>query len=164
MKMLMDLSSVQAILQHGVNRGLWTVEDLDTPPPEYHRQLADARQSRFYGPDFTPNPPYANPLRSPNNAEVVQPIDPRDFDVAAATRPNEGQPDMDLQPLQWPPVPGERYGPDLSRHQDATADGGDHGQQAHLGTKGEPPASNAGSLCQSALEPEPAAAFSTAPW
>ena len=164
MKKLLDQSGLQAILQHGINKGYWTLEDLDMPPPEYHRQIADARQSRFFGKNFTPNPPYANPLRKPNTGEAVQPINPRDFDVAAATRPNEGQHHVDLQPLQWPPVPGQRHHLDLSSHQNPAADRGDHGQQTHLGTTGEPPAPDAGSLCPPTLEPEPAQAFSTAPW
>ena len=45
MKRAFDLSSVQAILQHGINRGLWTLEDLDRPSLDYQRNLREARKS-----------------------------------------------------------------------------------------------------------------------
>lgn len=94
-----------------------------------------------------------------------QPIPTTTHDnLAAAARPNEGQHHVDLQPLQWPPVPSERDHLDLSGHQDPAADRGHHGQQTHLGTTGEPPAPDVGSLRPSALEPKPARGFSTAPW
>lgn len=165
MQKAIDLTAVQAVLQHGLNRGLWTVDDLDSPSPDYLRQLADARQSKFFGSDFTPDPLYVNPLRSRNNAEVVQPINPRDFDVAAATRPNEGQQHVDLQPLQWPPVPGERYGSDLVGDQKLETDRGDHGEQAHLGATREPHPPDPGSVCPPSLEPESALwPLGAAPW
>lgn len=129
-----DISAVQALLQRGINSGHWTLEQLDFPSPEYERNLIEARRSQYFGPTYEPPKPYANPLRSPNTGEAVQPISPRDFDVAAATRPNEGQRNVDVLPHQWPPVPRVSHEPDLSRDQDAAADGGDHGQPPHLGT------------------------------
>ena len=165
MKRAFDLSSVQAILQHGINRGLWTLEDLDRPSLDYQRNLREARQSPFFGAAYEPPTPYRNLLRQPNTGEAIQPISPRDFDVAAATRPNEGQPDVDLPPLQWPPVPGERHEPDLSRHQDADADGGDHEHPPHLGAAGQHDPQSPGGDGPSALESEPTREpVSTAPW
>ncbi|NBS71682.1 hypothetical protein EBT31_22635, partial [bacterium] len=90
MKPAFDLSSVQALLQRGINAGHWTLEHLDFPSPDYERQLLDARRSSYFSPTYDPPTPYANPLRAANTGEAVQPINPRDFDVAAATRPNKG--------------------------------------------------------------------------
>ena len=165
MKRFLDLSAVQAILQRGINAGYWTMEQLDIPPPDYEYQLLQARRSSYFGPNFDYPIPYFNPLRNPNTGEAVQPISPRDFDVAAATRPNKGQPDVDLLPHQWPPVPRVRHEPDLGGHQDAAADGGDHGQSPHLGTTRQHDPSSAGGDGTPALQPQPTAEpVSTAPW
>lgn len=160
-----DLSAVQALLQRGINSGHWTLEQLDFPSPDYERNLIEARRSQYFGPTYEPPKPYANPLRSPNTGEAVQPISPRDFDVAAATRPNEGQHNVDVLPHQWPPVPRVRHEPDLSRDQDTHADGDDHGQPSHLGTTGQHDPQSAGGDAPPAVQPQPARRpFATAPW
>jgi len=160
-----DLSSVQALLQRGINSGHWTLEQLDFPSPDYERNLIEARRSKYFGATYEPPTPYANPLRSPNTGEAVQPISPRDFDVAAATRPNKGQSDVDLLPRQWPPVPRVSHEPDLSRDQDPNADGGDHGQPSHLGTTGQHDPQGPGGDGAPAVQPEPATRpFASAPW
>ena len=165
MQQAFDLSAVQALLQRGINKGYWQLEQLDFPSPDYERNLIEARRSQYFGPTYEPPTPYANPLRSPNTGEAVQPISPRDFDVAAATRANKGQPDVDLLPHQWPPVPRVRDEPDLGGHQDAAADGGDHGQPPHLGTTGQHDPQGLGGDGTSALQPERASRpLSTAPW
>jgi len=160
-----DLSSVQALLQRGINSGHWTLEALDFPSPDYERNLIEARRSEYFGLTYEPPTPYANPLRSPNTGEAVQPISPRDFDVAAATRPNKGQPDVDLLPHQWPPVPRVSHEPDLSGNQDANPDGGDHGQPPHLGATGEHDPPSPGGDDPPAVQPQPTTRpFATAPW
>lgn len=160
-----DLSSVQALLQRGINNGHWNLEHLDFPSPDYERNLIEARRSEYFGSTYEPPTPYANPLRSPNTGEAVQPISPRDFDVAAATRPNKGQPDVDLLPHQWPPVPRVSHEPDLSGHKDPAADGGDHEHPPHLGTTRQHDPSSTGGDGASALQPQPTAEpVSTAPW
>ena len=165
MQLLNDLSAVQALLQRGINSGHWTLEQLDFPSPDYERNLIEARRSEYFGPTYEPPKPYANPLRSPNTGEAVQPISPRDFDVAAATRPSEGQRNVDLLPHQWPPVPRVSHEPDLSRDQDTPADGGDHGQPPHLGTTGQHHPQSVGGDGTSAVQPQPAAQpLSSAPW
>lgn len=160
-----NLSSVQALLQRGINSGHWTLEQLDFPSPDYERNLIEARRSQYFGPTYEPPKPYANPLRSPNTGEAVQPISPRDFDVAAATRPNEGQRNVDLLPHQWPPVPRVSHEPDLSGNQDANPDGGDHGQPPHLGTTRQHDPQGPGGDGPPALQPEPTRRpFASAPW
>ena len=165
MKPAFDLSSVQALLQRGINAGHWTLEQLDFPSPDYERNLIEARRSRFFSPTYEPPTPYANPLRAANTGEAVQPINPRDFDVAAATRANKGPSHVDLPPLQWPPVPRVRDEPDLSGDQDPRADGGDHGQPSHLGATGQHDPPGPGGDGASALQPQPTAEpVSSAPW
>ena len=165
MKPAFDLSSVQALLQRGINAGHWSLEHLDYPSPDYERNLIEARRSSYFSPTYEPPKPYANPLRSPNTGVAVQPINPRDFDLAAATRANKGQSDVDILPHQWPPIPGQRHQPDLSRDQDAAAAGGDHGQPPHLGTTGQHHPPSPGSDGTPALQPQPTTEpVSSAPW
>ena len=165
MRPAFDLSSVQALLQRGINAGHWTLEMLDLPSPDYERQLIEARRSSFFSPTYEPPTPYANPLRAANTGEAVQPISPRDFDVAAATRANKGRRNVDLPPLQWPPVPRVRDEPDLGGDKDASADGGDHGQPPHLGTTGQHDPPSARGDGAPALQPQPTAEpVSSAPW
>jgi len=76
MRPAFDLSSVQALLQRGINAGHWTLEMLDLPSPDYERQLIEARQSSYFSPTYEPPTPYANPLRAANTGEAVQPIQP----------------------------------------------------------------------------------------
>ena len=164
MKKTFDTASVRALLQRGINAGYWTLEQLDNSPACYDKELREARKSEYFGPTYVPPTPYRNLLRDHSAPEAVQPISPRDFDVAAAARPNEGQPNLDLLPQQWPPVPCVSDLPDLGGHQDAAADRPDHGDQGHLGTTGEPPAPDPRSDGQSALEPKPVAAGDAIPW
>ena len=155
MQPLSDTAAVQAILQRGINAGYWTLDALDKPPPNYQREINEARKSEHFGPTYQPPVPYRNLLRSHAAPEAVQPISPRDFDVAAATRANEGQPNVDLLPQQWPPVPGERHRPDQHGHQDARADGADHGDQTSLGAARQHLSPGPGDDGEPALEPKP---------
>ena len=165
MKPAFDLSAVQALLQRGINAGHWSLEHLDYPSPDYERNLIEARRSEYFSPTYEPPTPYANPLRAANTAEAVQPINPRDFDLAATTRANKGQSNVDILPHQWPPIPGQRHQLDLSGHQDGGPDGIDHGQPSHLGTTGQhdPPSPRGDGA--PALQPQPTTQpLSTAPW
>lgn len=165
MKPALDLSSVRALLQRGINAGYWTLEQLDNPPACYDKELREARKSEYFGPTYVPPTPYRNLLRDYSAPEAVQPISPRDFDVAAAARPNEGQHNVDLLPQQWPPVPCVSDQPDLSSDQDAASDRADHGHPRHVGTTREPSSPNAGSNGPAALEPQPAPwPAGAAPW
>ena len=76
---------MRKILQRGIESGLWTLEDLDRPPPGY-KQLCDemAQHKVLELRDFQV-PPYVNPLRAP--AEEVQISDPRDFTPATGATP-----------------------------------------------------------------------------
>jgi hypothetical protein len=163
MQRLSDTSALQAILQHGINRGLWTLDALDKPPPNYTREINEARKSEYFGPDFTPTP-YRNLLRAHAAPEAVQPTNPRDFDVAAATRANEGQSNLDLLPQQWPPVPGERDQLDQQGDQDSGADGADHGDQGNLAAAWEHLSPGLRDDGEQPLEPVPTVTTSLLGW
>jgi hypothetical protein len=164
MQPLSDAHSVKAILQRGNNAGYWTLETLDTPPAAYIREITAARKSEYFSPTYQPPIPYRNLLRSHDAPEAVQPISPRDFDVAAATRANEEQPNMDLLPQQWPPVPRVSHQPDQCGHQDPGADGSDHGNQGQLGATREHLPSSPRSDGEQSLEPVPTVSHSLLGW
>ena len=165
MKPLSDLATLRATLQRGINAGYWSLNTLDTPSSSYDRELREARKSEYFGPTFNPPTPYRNLLRDHSAPEAVQPVNPRDFDMAATTRPNEGQSNVDLLPHQWPPVPHIDNNADLSGDQNAAADGTDHGHQGHLGATGRHRSSDPASDGQSTLEPQPSwSSTDPAPW
>ena len=64
MKRLYDQTSILFLLRAGINKGYWTLEDLDTPPPGYVGKPENFR----------------NLLRGDNDGgERVQVVSPRDF-------------------------------------------------------------------------------------
>jgi hypothetical protein len=146
-----DQATVRLTLQRGLTAGHWSLDDLDQPSQGWTYTQQQAQ--RIHG--FT-HPPHRNLLRDDIPAEAVQPINPRDFDVAAATRPNKGQPNLDLHPHRWPDqplVPDLGDGDHLSRHQDTPAAGTDHGQTPYLGSSWQHHTPGAGALRQPSLEP-----------
>lgn len=69
MKQALSIVQTRKLLQDGIAKGLWTMEDLDRPPPGYIEQLANwkaacrlesARLGREVPCHF---PQYKNPLR-----------------------------------------------------------------------------------------------------
>lgn len=108
-----DPYTVRRLLHDGIAKGHWTVAHLDQPSEGW---LINEQQSqRIYG--FT-HPPHRNIARDPDPGERVQPVSPRDFDVAATTSPNSQSSNLDLLPTKWPPIPGQRDGGDFGNDQD----------------------------------------------
>ncbi len=164
MNNIFDSSSVELTLRHGIEKGLWTLEQLDQPSPGYQLCLREARRNKFFGFDFFPPVPYANPLRQTKTVEVVAANVPIP-DLASAIRANEGQPDVDLSQPQRSTLPGERHPVDWCGEQNRETDGGDHGQQGDVGATRQHPAPDLGGIRQPTLESEPTAEpASTAPW
>ena len=146
-----DSFSVRRTLQRGITAGYWTLADLDQPS----RGWLENKEQASHIASFI-HPPFRNLLRDEIPAEAVQPIDPRDFDVAAATRANKGQRNMDLLPQRWPDqphVPDLSNGRDLSSHQDTRTNGPDHGQTSPMGRPGQHHTHSLGALHQQSLEP-----------
>ena len=151
MKQAFDLASVRRTLQRGITAGHWSLDDLDQPSQGWMYQVIQS--NRIHG--FS-HPSHCNLLRDQPPAEAVQPISPRDFDVAAATTPNEGQRNVDLLPQRWPPdpqVPDFGHGGDFSSHQDPSTNGPDHGQTPVMGSSWQHHTPSAGTLRQPSLEP-----------
>ena len=146
-----DSYSVRLTLQRGIHAGYWTLADLDQPS----RGWLETKEQATHIPAFV-HPPYLNLLRDQPPAEAVQPISPRDFDVAAIPTANKGSRNVDLLPQRWPPepqVPDLGHGGDLSGYQDPGTDGPDHGQTPRLGSPWQHHAPSAGTLRQPSLEP-----------
>ena len=85
MKSLYAPGEVRRILQRGIESGLWTLEDLDRPPPGYKQLCDEMAQHKVLELRAFQVPPYVNPLRAP--AEEVQISDPRDFTPATGATP-----------------------------------------------------------------------------
>lgn len=166
---IFNRGSVELILRHGIEKGYWTMEQLDFPTANFERQISEARQSPFFGPDFVPAKAYVNPLRKASTVEVVA-HEPDQDDLASAASANEGQFYVDLLPARSAAagdasVPSVRDESDLGGHQDAPADGGNHEHPPHLGTKGQHDPPSAGGDGTPTLQPQPTAEpVSTAPW
>ena len=158
-----DTSATKAILWRMVKAGKLTIEDLDQPTQAHQLLVRDARNNPSLGPTFIV-PKIANLLRDPAPVECVEPISSRDFDMAAATRANEGQPNVDILPRQWPPIPGERDG---SHRQEPgrVRQGDDREYEMVLAALREPLPSDAGALGQPEMEPEPTPGLEpSCPW
>ena len=68
MKPAFDFAAVRRTLQHGIDRGYWSLEDLDRPPKQHLNPSA-----------------YRNLLRESPNLESVNISNPRDFTPAITT-------------------------------------------------------------------------------
>jgi hypothetical protein len=76
MNPLFDFASVCATLRKGIEKGYWTLEDLDEPSPGW--KLV-SKEFAFKHPHFKQSE-YKNPLRDQfQNDEKIQITDPRDF-------------------------------------------------------------------------------------
>lgn len=166
---IFDKGSVELILRHGIEKGYWSIEQLDFPTANFERQVSEARQSRFFGPDFVPANAYVNPLRKAPTVQVVA-HEPEHDDLASAASAKEEPRVVDVLPAGGsaagdPPVPRVSHEPDLSRDQNPRTDGGDHGHQGDLGTTGQHHPPSHGSHGTPTLQPQPTAEpLSTAPW
>lgn len=67
MKPAFDFAAVRRTLQHGIDRGYWTLEDLDRPPKQHLNPSA-----------------YRNLIRESPNLESVTISNPRDFTPATS--------------------------------------------------------------------------------
>ena len=79
-------------LRNGIEKGLWTLEDLDQPSPGW---ISNTRVDRRNFPDGYRVIEYRNPLRAP--VEEVQISDPRDFTPATGATPAQAL-DLPLTP------------------------------------------------------------------
>ena len=136
-----DLRSIRQQLQDGIDKGYWTLKDLDKETPGLYLLKEEVKHHRVYELRSHPFPVYRNLLREDHHPEKVQAApDPRDFEANPGAHLQRGG-----TPLHVPggddPVVGN-VDP-VARH-DGTS-GGEHRQdEASVGTAGEPPASDGG--------------------
>jgi hypothetical protein len=102
MERAFDLVSIRKTLRHGIERGLWTMEQLDIPPPGYKALVEEMSRHKVVELRRFQVPPYVNPLRTPDPDPAVQLSDPRDFTPTEGTTPAEPL-DLPLTPeeLDW---------------------------------------------------------------
>jgi len=79
MKQAFDPTSVRLTLRKGLEKGYWTMEDLDTPSMGWQE---NAKIFRLHNPN-APQPQYKNLLRDDEPSQKtearVEPVNPRDF-------------------------------------------------------------------------------------
>jgi hypothetical protein len=90
-----DLVSIRKTLRHGIERGLWTLEDLDTPSHGYKLLVEELSRHKVVELRRFPVPPWINPLREPEPEPVVQVSDPRDFTPTEGATPAQN-PDLEV--------------------------------------------------------------------
>lgn len=96
MNKLWDNTSLVKLLRQGIEKGYWTLEDLDQPSENW---AWNERHFRLHHPKYEQRP-WRNLLRTEEPIEAVQPVDPRDF--ASPLPPSASEPTQRL-PHQWPP-------------------------------------------------------------
>jgi hypothetical protein len=69
MKQLLEHHTVKRMLQDGIAKGLWTLEDLDRPSPGF-KQATEMFSPQF-GRDYRP-PVWTNPLRDQTEEKPYQ--------------------------------------------------------------------------------------------
>ena len=134
MEKAFDITSVLLTLRKGIEKGYWTIEQLDNPSIGWEM---NARAFALRYPKYQQST-YRNLLRDePAPAERVQITDPRDFAVAQApaNHVQRGSAPLSVgtngamaEPLSHEGVQG---------HQGSVGDEADHGNEAHLGAAWE---------------------------
>ena len=136
-----DLRSIRQQLRDGIDKGYWTLEDLDKETPGLYLLKEEVRQHRVYELRSHTFPVYRNLLREDHHPEKPQAApDPRDFEANPGSSVQRGESQLH--------VPGKQASVvsdlDLVARHDGTSSPADSGDQASVGTEGEPPASDGG--------------------
>ena len=137
MEKLHDLTSVVLTLRRGIQKGHWTLDDLDIAPPGWE---LNAREFAKHHPTLSQTV-YRNLLREDHHPEKVQAApDPRDFEANPGTHVQRGGSSVHVPGGDDPVV--SNVDP-VARH-DGTSSGEHRQDEAPVGTTGEPPASDGG--------------------
>jgi hypothetical protein len=138
-----DIASVMITLRKGVEKGYWTVEQLDEPSVGWRQ---NAKSFALHHPKYK-QPTYRNLLRDePTPTERVQVTDPRDFPVVAAPADPVQRGSTPLPMATHGPVVGAFSDAGLQGHEGCVGDAEDYGDEAHLGTTWEGGASGVGDV------------------
>ena len=97
MDRISDMAEVRRLLRSGIEKGLWTMEDLDKPSPGWEM---NAKTFRVNHPLYVQHE-YRNPLRD-NPDPVVQRSEPRDFTPSPGeTKPQAQDLPISLEEPDW---------------------------------------------------------------
>ena len=127
-----DLTSVRSTLQHGIDRGYWTLEDLDRPPPRhlnpsaYRNLLRESpnlesvtiSRSRDFTPAITNAGTPADSFRSASASVLLdahRPLDAAQHHKSGQQQNPEGT-GADQQDQRWPAGVGAQRDHDSSFH------------------------------------------------
>ena len=134
MEKAFDIHSVLLTLRQGIEKGYWTLEQLDQPSMGWR---LNAKSFALHYPKYK-QPSHRNLLRDePTPAERVEIVSPRDFAVAEpAANPVQRGSAQVLPPTDWS-VAESFSDPGLQGHEGSVGDETDYGDEAHLGAEGQ---------------------------
>ena len=136
-----DIYAVRKKLQDGIDKGYWTLEDLDKETPGLYLLKEEVRQHRVYELRKHQFPVYRNLLREGHYPEKPQAApDPRDFDANPGASVQRGEPQLHVPGGETPVVSDVNP---VARH-DGERGEADRGDPTPVGAEGEPPASDGG--------------------
>ena len=142
LKLTFNPTDARRVLREGIEKGRWTLQDLDNPPPGWVLNELDAKRI----PGFTPRP-YRNLLRDePAPTERVEVVSPRDFAVAQAPADPVRRGSTPVLLGADGPMAESFSDQGLQGHEGFVGDETDHGDEAHLGAAWEVGAFGAGEL------------------
>lgn len=88
MQKAFDPTSVRLTLRNGIEKGYWTLEDLDNPSMGW---AENAKSFRLHHPNYAQNQ-YRNPLRDEPPHPSVEVVSPRDFAQSSPEKPADPVP------------------------------------------------------------------------
>lgn len=134
MEKAFDIYSVLLTLRKGVEKGYWTVEQLDEPSSGWR---LNARSFALHYPKYK-QPTYRNLLRDePTPTERVEIVSPRDFAVAETVADPVQRGSAPLLPRTDGNVAEPFSDPSLQEREGCLGDETDYGDEAYLGTAWE---------------------------
>jgi len=143
MEKAFDITSVLLTLRKGIEKGYWTIEQLDHPSIGWEMN-AKAFALRY--PKYQ-QPQYRNLLRDePTPTERVQVTDPRDFALAPAAADPVQRGSAPLPVATHGPVAESFSDAGVQGHEGCVGDEADYGDKAHLGAAWEGSTSGVGEL------------------
>jgi hypothetical protein len=143
MEKAFDIYSVLLTLRKGVEKGYWTVEQLDEPSSGWR---LNARSFALHYPKYK-QPTYRNLLRDePTPTERVEIVSPRDFAVVEAVTDPVQRGSAPLPMAADRPVAESFSDASVQGHERRMGDEADYGDETHLGATWEGGASGVGDV------------------
>lgn len=141
MKKVFDETTVRLTLRHGLEKGYWTVEQLDQPSMGWQQ---NAKHFALHYPKYQ-QPQYRNLLRDePTPTERVEIVSPRDFAVVETPADPVQRGGASLLPRTNGDMVEPFRDASVQGQEGSVGDEADYGDQTHLGATGEISASGTG--------------------